>query len=439
MQTMDTYESLMRPDAPAMVLARQLLRIRRSIAPPDSRRERVLRWGYMPLIRALQRRQMQANAGGPPRSEVVTLSSLRTRRAGWPARPRILILKLDHLGDLIVAMPALARLRGAFPDAEITLLCASWNRAWAERSALVDRVIAFDFFATTKAEWRGATQAHFDRFAALGLGAFDLAIDLRHDPDTRPLLAQVDAGIRIGFAAPPALGGGCMDIALPDMEHISLAAGTGRPVHAELRLDTLAAAVIAALAPPPHPVRSLLPSAVEPPTPRPFAVLAPGAGSPIRVWPIERLAAVGRMLVSRYGLDLVLVGSAAQGADCARMAEVLPPAHVRDLAGQVPIADLPALFSRASLVVGYDTGTSHLAATLGVPTVTIMGAIADAEVWRVDGERAVAITSKIACAACYLSQAAECPFDVRCMTAITEDHVLAACAKVLAPVAAHSC
>lgn len=452
--TMLTHDALMHPNAPALLIARQLLRFRRRIAPPSSRRERVLRSMYLPIVRLLQRREVMAGRGRPPEARVVAMPNLRARAAEWPERPRILILKLDHLGDFIVAMPALARIREAFPKAHITLVCASWNAAWAERSGLADSVVVFDFFAKTKADWQGATAEHLERFAALRLGRHDLAIDLRHDPDTRPLLARVDAATRVGFAAPLDLDGGCLDLSLPNMEHVSVAAGTGRPVHAELRLDILAATVIATFAAPPHPVRVLVEGgavgkaeagkagavkagAVEP-VERAFAILAPGAGSPIRVWPIDRLAAVGRALIDRHGLDIVLIGGPGQLADCTSIAGMLPPDRVRNLASKVPLDDLPSLIGRARLLVGYDTGTSHLAASLGIPTVSVMGGIADPEVWRVDGARAIAIVSQIACGHCYLTHAAECPFGVRCQTAITAEHVLAACEALLVPKAAHS-
>lgn len=438
---------LTQPNLPAVLVAQRLLRLRRRIAPPGSLRERVLRRIYLPLVRRMQRREViEQHEEAPPQPTVVMMSSLRARTAKWPVRPRILVLKLDHLGDFIVAMPALTNLRQAFPNAVITLVCASWNRIWADRCGLFDAVVTFDFFATTKAEWRGVTADHFARFAALGLGAFDLAIDLRHDTDTRPLLSHVETDVRAGFCAPLDLGGGALDIALPDMEHVSTTAGTGRPLHAETRLSLLIAAVTTTFAATTHPVCQIVgppgratdaaagTESGGPPA-RPFAILAPGAGSPIRIWPIERLTAVGQALIARHDVDIVVVGAPAQAEACAAIAAALPAGRVRDLGGKVSIGDLPSVIAGALLMVGYDTGTSHLAASLGVPTVSVMGGVGDPDVWRIDGDKAVAIVSRMACSSCYLTYAAECPFDVTCFAAITVEHVLAACEAVLAPAA----
>jgi ADP-heptose:LPS heptosyltransferase len=418
------------PDPSALILAQGLIRFRRFLAPSGSLRERLLRLVYLPVLRRIQRRRF---AAGTPEPKVMRVADLRAKTMAWPARPKILVLKLDHLGDFVVALPAFRQLRQAFPHAEITVLCASWNRVWAERSRLFDAVVTFDFFAPTKGGPGGATSERRARFARLDLGRFDLAIDLRHDPDTRPLLALVDAGLRAGFCAPPNLGGDTLDLALPDMEHVSPSGGTGLPVHAELRLFLLIAAVTATFVPPPHPARDLAVPGPRGPGSRPYAILAPGAGSPIRIWPIERLAAVGRALADRYGLDIMLIGAAAQTADCAAIARLLPEGRVRDFSGQLPTRELPEFIRHARILVGMDTGTSHLAAALDVATVAIMGGIAAPETWRVNGVRAISIASQIACARCYLTYAAECPFDVRCMTAITVEHVLTACETLLGP------
>jgi heptosyltransferase III len=427
----------MPPDTPTIVLARELLALRRRVAPPGSRREALMRKAYVPLIVRLRRRQQAQSLGNAPPVTVKLWEGLRQRVAALPDPPRILVLKLDHLGDFITALPALARLRAAFPASSITLVCGSWNRAWAEQCGLFDDIVVFDLFSVVTAQ-RGVEASRVAAFQALGLDAFDLAIDLRHDPDSRPLLAHVEAGFRAGFCAPVEMGGDVLDIALPDMEHISLEKGTGRPVHAELRIDVLVAAVISVWSREPHPAATLAKPGL-PGLPRsPYAVLAPGAGSPIRVWPIERLAEVGQELVAKHDLDLVLTGAPAQKDDCATMQEMLPRGRTHNLAGAVSLADLPTLIRRSSLYVGYDTGTSHLAASLGVPTVVVMGGIPNPDVWHAEGPRVAVVTGEIACSSCYLVHAADCPFEVRCLTAITPGHVAAACDSILAPVARQS-
>jgi ADP-heptose:LPS heptosyltransferase len=404
--------------------------LRRRIAPPNSRREKLLRKAYAPAIELLRRRQQARDLGHAPAVTVTVWKGLRERAAELTDRPRILVLKLDHLGDFIVALPAFAQLRHAFPQSRITLICGSWNRTWAVQTGLFDEVVACDFVSAVSAEKAipGSGLALFD---ALNLAPVDLAIDLRHDPDTRMLLSRVPASLRAGFCAPPEMGGDALDIALPDMEHISTATGTGRPVHADLRLSLLVSAITATWSRDQHPARALIRASTQAPVAGRYAVLAPGAGSPIRVWPIDRLAEVGRELIARHDLDLVLSGGPAQRQDCDALAAALPADRVVNLAGATSLGDLPGVVARASLYVGYDTGTTHLAAALGVPTVAIMGGIPNPDVWHAEGRRTAVVTGVIACSSCYLTHPRDCPFGVRCLMAITPGHVLESCEALL--------
>ena len=420
------------PKASVVVAAQYLILLRARIAPTGSFRHRFLRLLYIPLVGHLAKRE-RTIASHDVVGRVVPLQASVAQRGGWPARPRILVLKLDHLGDFIVSLPALAHLRQAFPDALITLCCASWTRAWAEQSGLADRVVTFDFFTSTNAEWSGPSAELYDRFAELNLGPFELAIDLRHDPDTRPLLARVEAEVRAGFAAPVDKGGRLLDIALPDMEHVSVAFGTGRPAHAALRLSMLAAAVSATFAPPvPHPVKRILKHDGVPLRPAgPYLILAPAAGSPIRRWPVARLAEVGRKMAAMHGLSIALIGGPGDVEACRAVAAALPEDATLNLAGRMDVADLPGLIQQCQLFVGLDSGTSHLAASLGVSTVVVMGAVGNPEVWRAIGPNAIVLSTEIPCSGCYFTVADQCPHGVRCLDVISTEHVLDACDTVL--------
>ena len=130
-----------------------------------------------------------------------------------PENPRILVLKLDHLGDFIIGLPSLGRLREAFPTAFIRLVVGSWNRVTAEAAGLADEVMTYDYFPQNSAGWDGRPVEPREKFQAATSGRFDLAIDLRVDDDTRMLLAGVNAGMRAGVGARVRFP--FLDIALP--------------------------------------------------------------------------------------------------------------------------------------------------------------------------------------------------------------------------------
>lgn len=401
--------------------------IRRRIAPPNSARERMLRALYVPFLLRLER---GARARIEPNPVCETFSGQAVLGATLPPAPRILILKLDHIGDFIVAMPAMEHLRERFPTAHMTLVCGSWSQDWAAQIGLFDDILVFDGMKRTGPIWTGFAPEHHAAFDALELGRFDLAVDLRHDPDTRPLLAKVAASHRAGFCAPAAQGGGSLDLALPDVEHVAIAEGTGRPLPAEQRLMLLASAVANGFARPRHLAQCLVSGAAPAITPRPYAIIAPGAGAAIREWKLDRLVAVGVFVQTHFDLDLVIIGTAPQREAADAFAQALPPGRVHNAIG-VTLAQLPGLMQAARLYIGYDTGPTHLAAALGVPTVSVMSSIPDRDVWRILGDRVRVVRGSTACSPCHLMEVAQCPHNVVCLDVIGTQDVIAACQALL--------
>ena len=126
---------------------------------------------------------------------------------------RLLVLKLDHYGDFLIGLPALKRLRQAFPADHITLVCGSWNAELARRLGVADAVRTYDFFPENGALWTGQPFEDLERFRETCHGAFDVAIDLRVDEDTRFLLEHVEAATRCGIG--PRARYPHLDIVLP--------------------------------------------------------------------------------------------------------------------------------------------------------------------------------------------------------------------------------
>ncbi|MCK8786796.1 glycosyltransferase family 9 protein [Roseomonas sp. NAR14] len=116
-------------------------------------------------------------------------------------RLHILLFKLDHFGDFVIGLPAMQALRRNHPDAYIRCVCGRWNAGNAEASGLFDDVRTYDFFPERAEGWNGRPVQGWDVFAAATEGHFDIAVDLRVDADTRPLLARVDARLRCGIGS----------------------------------------------------------------------------------------------------------------------------------------------------------------------------------------------------------------------------------------------
>jgi ADP-heptose:LPS heptosyltransferase len=103
--------------------------------------------------------------------------------------------------------------------------------------------------------------------------------------------------------------------------------------------------------------------------PRRYVCVHPGASCAERRWPVERFAAVARHLTGR-GFRVVLTGTAAESGLTAAVALAAGVPCV-DLSGRTDLGAAGALIGRARLLVCNDTGVSHLAAALRVPSVVI--------------------------------------------------------------------
>ncbi len=99
---------------------------------------------------------------------------------------RILLSRLDRVGDLILSTPAIATLRRAFPAAQITIACSAYNAVVVERSPDVDEVVCLP---------PGMPPARF----GAGFGGVDLAIALAPNVADMRLVAATRAPRRIGY------------------------------------------------------------------------------------------------------------------------------------------------------------------------------------------------------------------------------------------------
>ncbi len=417
-------------------IARRLMRWKQCVAPAGSLRARALRRVAGHLF--------PSNKAGTLRRAFASWPEPRARVTIWdcagplghvlPCRSNILILKLDHIGDFVVALPALRLLRDAFPSACLTLVCQPWNAAFALTLGWFDRVVPFDGCALTPRAVTPVDAACRADFASLNLGDFALAIDLRYESDTRPLLMCVDSRYRAGFHSNGMDSATHLDLALPDCQDTSRNAGI-IPLHAETRLVALAAAAAAMFGRRrPELARGLAQQKTKDGRRRPYAVIAPGTSAPIKRWPIERLGALAGKLIEHLGVDVVIAGADNDRADADTLAAQLPGDRVTNLAGRIPLAELPDLLISACLFVGYDSGPAHLAASLGVPTVCIFSGVSDVIVWQPLGPAVTIVNGQTGCSPCKLTYAADCPNGVACVEVISVDSVFQACERYVADV-----
>ncbi len=294
------------------------------------------------------------------------------------ANARILIIRPDHLGDLLFLGPALRWLRTRLPAAHITLAAGSWAKpALPGLTDGYDELIEIPFPAFERGGRAGVLQRwellwRWSR--PLRAKRYDAALIARPDHWWGALLARF-AGVplRLGFDTPETAP--WLTQALPPAREHAVASN--------LRL--VAALTGARLQPDPatHPLRFELTSrdlgdadkllfdifGVD--DVHPLAVIHPGSGAAIKLWEPEKWREIARRLADA-GVRVLVTGGPDE-IPLTRAVAAVPSGDVIDLGGQTSFSVLAALLHRADIALGPDSGPLHLAVAAGTPTVHLYG------------------------------------------------------------------
>jgi ADP-heptose:LPS heptosyltransferase len=251
-------------------------------------------------------------------------------------RPELVALRALKLGDLLVAVPAIAGIRRANPEHRLILAVPGWL------DPVVDLVRGVDALLPTPG---------LDDLLPLPAGRVDTVVDLHGGPDSRRLLEALAPRRRYGHRAQGWEGPEWQDGVLERYRWARLVSEHGMPADPDdVAIDRPAV-----------------------PSPAPGAVVVHvGAFYGCRAWPVERFAAVARTLAAA-GHRVVVTGSAKERPRALQTAELAGLEEEAVLAGRTGLAELAALVADAALVVSVDTGVPHLASAYRTPSVVIFG------------------------------------------------------------------
>jgi len=297
--------------------------------------------------------------------------SRRSTRVDQPPA-RILVLRLERIGDLLMTLPALAELRAAFPAATVDLVVGSWNEPLAGLLNIVDSVQTLDAPWLARGHPNGGYLELVRRARSWRADRYDLALNFEGDIRSNLLVALSGAPRRAGFGIK---GGGAFLT-----ERGSYDRGAHVAVNAGRLVDTVLARPSTSVAPGDQPILDpsesarrvadeLLEHAREPL----IGVHASG-GRAIKQWDPARFADAARQLVAARGGTVVLTGSREDRAIVDEVkSHITGDTPVIDLTGATDLMALAAVLERLSLFITGDTGPMHLAAAVGTPIVAIFG------------------------------------------------------------------
>jgi ADP-heptose:LPS heptosyltransferase len=159
---------------------------------------------------------------------------------------------------------------------------------------------------------------------------------------------------------------------------------------------------------------------------RPLVALCPGCKKPGNAWPVERFLEIARRLLRLEQFELVILGGPAERALADSMVSALGGEAIQ-AAGGFAVMESAALLSRCNLSIGLDTGTSHLAASVGVPCVVLQSANSYPGQWNPLGEGHTVVRANVGCDGCLLQT---CPVAGHpCMRDITVERAWQAIEK----------
>lgn len=276
--------------------------------------------------------------------------------------PKILYVKTSSLGDIVHALPAVSDIRARFPDAEIDWVAEEAFAAIPRLHPGVARVIPVAIRRWRRQLGRAATWRELRAFRAeLRARRYDWIIDSQGLLKSA-LVATLADGRRGGYD-----GNSAREPLAARFYQERFA--VPRALHAVTRNRELAARVLGYSVPPEldYGIRTA-PLALPWAPAEPYAVLLHGTSHQRKLWSEDCWAALGNRL-ARHGWRAVLPwGSAAEEARSRRLAERIPGARVPP---RLTLDEAATLLAGARAVVGVDTGLSHLAAALAVPTVGV--------------------------------------------------------------------
>jgi ADP-heptose:LPS heptosyltransferase len=335
------------------------------------------------------------------------------------SRPRICVIKLATLGDLLLATPALRALRSRYPDATVDILTTPGSADLLRDSQLIRRIYALDKYAfDTPAQMLQDIRPTFatsNLLTRLRRERYDAVLLLHHLTLTRSRIkswtlvraigARYSAGLDNGW-------GGFLDLRVPDN-------GFGIRHEAEYALE-VARAVGARVEHGAFPLRIAdmgweditesvdpIQSIQSPAACTPLGALHPGSGSysTARRYSPEHFADVARALHSEFGARVLLLGSQDEEDLQMKIRRRLgSPGWVESYITE-SLHDLARCLATCALFIGNDSFPMHLSTMVGVPTVAIFGP-SNHHAWgpyRPDAPREVYVVrrSDLACSPCF--------------------------------------
>lgn len=277
---------------------------------------------------------------------------------------KILVLRPDHIGDMLLTTPFLSALRQTFPQDELSVLCGSWSLPVLKNNPNIDKIVECNFPWLARggsSSWR----SFFSTIVDLRLKKFDMVFNLRKAVKTAGAARAVNGKETWGF-----------DVSKSKWAHThTIPYRTDRHI-ADLYVDFITALKSS-------PVKNdglqlFLDedelSKFKPPAELPdhYAVFSPGAGYPEKLWMNERWAETADKIVDDLNIPVVFIGSDTEVSLVSAIKDRMK--HIpADLTGKLSIREAGILIKNAQFLVSVDSAAMHIASAVRTPVAALFG------------------------------------------------------------------
>ena len=347
----------------------------------------------------------------------------------WQRARRVLAIRLDNLGDVLVTTPALHAMRESLPHASITLLASPIGAQAGQLNPDLDDVIVYS--APWMDPWcrlphdpereqqilRSLADRHFD--AAVIFASF------RQSPLPAAYLCYL-AGIPLRLAASIDGPGSLLTTRHRHPEQMMHEVERGLDLVAAIGLHTSDPRLVLSV---PDTARDEIRQLTE--GSRPLVVVHPGCSMPARTYPWEMYADVVDLLVSRLDARVIMTGAGDEAPLVANILSRLDPSvreRVVPAAGSLSFPGLCAAIEAADLVVTNNTGPMHIAAAVNAPVVALFALTNPPEQWGPWRGPHRLLWHEVPCRLCY---SRICPTTHDCLTGVSPEEVFAAADDLL--------
>ena len=277
---------------------------------------------------------------------------------------KILILRPDHIGDMLLTTPLLSLLRKSFPDWNISIVCGSWALPVIEHNPNIDEIVVCDFpwlARGAKTSWAKFFQTVVD----LRLKKYDIVFNLRKAAKAASVSRAINGKQIWGFDVGKSAWAHSNKISYRTDCHIAdlylefaygVGAKSGKNEGLQLFLQD-------------DEVKKLG-TTME--IPDKYVVLAPGAGYPEKLWDNERWANAGDWIMSELKTPVIITGSEKEKSLSESITDLMSNKPV-NAAGKLSIRQAALLIKNAEFVVSVDSAAMHIASAVKTPVVALFG------------------------------------------------------------------